>query len=88
VEDDRSGVDPLEAWLCSLEPRAELVARMALRTYRREARPDKNYFRRIAVLTRELGLDPGAWNAVLADAHSVAASLGERAPWAAKPVGG
>ncbi len=88
VADDRSGVDPLEAWLSSLEPRAELVARMALRSHRREGRADRNFFKRVATLSRELQLDAEQWNAVLADAQSVAASLDAPSPKSEKPGDG
>lgn len=72
---DRASIEELEARLRSLPPRAELVARMAVRLRCHDIWDKKSYFTRIAALTKELGLTTGALNVVLADAQKVAANL-------------
>lgn len=75
MEGDVSDNAALEAWLSSLEPRAELVARMALRSRIAERRNDKNFFHRIAGLTRELRLRPEELGAACSEAHTIAVQL-------------
>jgi hypothetical protein len=74
--EERSGVEELEAWLRSLVPRAELVARMALRSRFRALGGEKGYFARIAMLIKELDLSPEDLARARADAQCVAAYLG------------
>lgn len=74
---DRSGIEELEAWFVTLAPRAELVARMALRMRASQVRDDKSYFARIAALIKVLALEAEDLNSVRADADRVAASLGD-----------
>jgi hypothetical protein len=73
--EDRAGVEAVEAWLSTLAPRAELVARMALHLRFHELRGDKRYFTRIAALIQELQLKAEDLGAVRADAQEVAAFL-------------
>ena len=80
MEEERSGGEDVEAWLCSLEPRAELVARMALHLRYHVRRGEKSYFARIAALIKELDLKAEDLSIVRADAQKVAASLGNIDP--------
>jgi hypothetical protein len=73
--EERSGVERLEAWLRSLVPRAELVARMALRLQFHAFGNEKGYFARIATLIKELDLTAEDLAGVRADAQRVAAFL-------------
>lgn len=72
---DQSGIEELEARLCSLPPRAELVARMALRLRFHDIYNKKSYFACIAALIKELDLTAEALGVVRADAQKVAAQL-------------
>jgi hypothetical protein len=65
----------LDPWLRSLAPRAELVARIALRARFNEMRRDKSFFRRIAQLTSELNLAGTDLNSVLEEAKAFARRL-------------
>jgi len=76
MEEERSGGEDVDAWLCSLEPRAELVARMALHLQFHVRRGEKSYFARIAALIKELDLTAEDLSIARADAQKVAASLG------------
>src|SRR5215469_5611860 len=78
--EERSGGEDMEAWLCSLAPRAELVARMALHLRFPVHRAEKSYFARIAALITELDLKAEDLSIVRADAQKVAASLGVIGP--------
>ena len=80
--EDRAGVEveDVERWLCSLAPRAELVARMALHLRFHELRGDKRYFARIASLIKELDLKAEDLGVVREDAQKVAAYLGDADP--------
>jgi hypothetical protein len=78
--EDRAGVEAVEAWLSTLAPRAELVARMALHVRFHELRGDKRYFARIAALIQELQLKAEDLGAVRADAQKVAACLDQVQP--------
>ena len=80
MEEERSGGEDVEAWLCLLEPRAELVARMALHLRYHVRRGEKSYFARIAALIKELDLKAEDLSIVRADAQKVAASLGNIDP--------
>ena len=71
---EKSGVEQLEFWLCSLGPSDELVARMALRL-RFHERCNKSYFASIASLIKKLDLTTEALGMVRADAQRVAACL-------------
>jgi hypothetical protein len=73
--EDRAGVEAVEAWLSTLAPRAELVARMALHLRFHELRGNKRYFTRIAALIQELQLKAEDLGGVRADAQTVAAFL-------------
>lgn len=73
--EDRASVEAVETWLCTLAPRAELVARMALHLRFHELRGDKRYFARIAALIQEVDLKAEDLGAVRADAQKVAAFL-------------
>jgi len=73
--EESSGVEDLEAWLCSLAPRAELVARMALHLRLHAQRREKSYFARVAALIRELDLKAEDLSTLRAEAQKVAASL-------------
>jgi len=58
-----------------LSSRAQLVARMALRSRTAERRNDKNFFDRIAGLTRELRLRPEELGAACSEARAIAVQL-------------
>jgi len=69
------GIEELEARLCSLAPRAEFVARMALRLRFYDIYDKKSYFACLAALIKELRLTAEGLSAVRADAQKVAAQL-------------
>ena len=75
IMETQSGIEELEERLCSLTPRSELVARMALRLHVYDVFDKKSYFARIAQLINTLDLTAEALSVVRADAHKVAARL-------------
>jgi hypothetical protein len=76
--EDQSGVeDVAAAWLCSLAPRTELVARMSLHLRFHGPNKDRSYFARISLLINELDLSAEDLNTVRADARRLAAILDE-----------
>jgi hypothetical protein len=75
---DESGVEELQARLCLLEPRSELVARMALRLRDHQLCADKRYLARITFLIKGLDLTVQELTTVRADAQRAAASLDSR----------
>ena len=81
VLEDYSGIEALETWLCTLQPRSELVARMALRSCLPglgcSGRYDRRCFARITTLINELGLVGANFNDVRLDVQKVEARIRE-----------
>lgn len=80
-QEDYSGIEELETWLCTLQPRSELVARMAIRSCLPglgcSGRYDRRCFARITTLINELGLVGGDLNDVRMDVREVEARIRE-----------
>ena len=85
--EDGSGIAELESWFCLLVPRAELVARMALRMLFQELADDKRYFARIVALINELDLTREELAALRRDARKLAASLDDLPKASSKIMG-